>query len=595
MKADSAPLKTLFVKDIRYVVPLYQRPYVWTREDKWEPLWQDVLNVVRDLGVADANTPPPPHFLGAIVLDSKWGQIADLEVRHIIDGQQRLVTLQLLISAAATVAAATGCEQSANILAGLIENDNNLWTDADHRFKVWPTNVDRPAYRAAMNGGQVTSREGQRIWQAHQYFLSVMAGWAEDLGEGINDGFRLLTRALRDYLRLVVIDLEIGDNAQIIFETLNARTTPLLSIDLIKNLVFRRAEREGENLDELYVTYWSVFDQEQWRREIRQGRLKLPRAEIFLMHWLAMKTADEVSPSRLYSGFQRLLDGPAAAKVATTVEQFHGDSVVYDSFETQPLGTPERTFFDRISALDVSTVFPLLLLVFREDETVLSMATRRRALKALESWLVRRTLCRLTPKNYNRFFTDLVRTVKKDLAHIDEVLIRTLRQGDAPTTKWPSDEELTEALVHHPLYWNVAGARIVMVLAAVEQAFRDPKKAEDLAVPKSLTIEHVLPQRWQEHWPVSEGDVTAESERERHVNRLGNLTLVTSTLNPAMANRAWPEKRKELGKSLLLLNRRLCDENLEIWDEERIDQRSQELSSRIVEIWAGPDSTSWLS
>jgi len=595
MKADSTPLKTLFDKHIRYVVPLYQRPYVWTQEDKWEPLWQDILSVVGDLAAADANTSPPPHFMGAIVLDSKWGQITDLEVRHIIDGQQRLVTLQLIISAAAAVAAATHCEQSANILAGMMDNDKNFWTEPDHRFKVWPTNVDRSAYRAAMNGDQALTPEGHRIRHAHQYYVSVLSAWADELGETVTEGFRLLTRALRDYLRLVVIDLEVGDNAQIIFETLNARTTPLLAIDLIKNLVFRRAESDGENLDELYTEYWAVFDQEQWRREIRQGRLKLPRAEIFLMHWLAMKTAEEVSPSRLYSGFQRLLDGPAALTVAATVEEFHRDSVVYDSFEKQPPGTPERTFFDRISVLDVSTVYPLLLLVFRESETVLSVARRSRLLKALESWLVRRALCRLTPKNYNRFFTDLVRSKKKDLCHADEVLIRTLRQGDAPTTKWPSDEELIEALVHHPLYWNVAGARIVMVLAAVEQALRDPKKAEDLAVPKSLTIEHVLPQRWQEHWPVSEGDVTAESKRERHVNRLGNLTLVTSALNPAMANRAWPEKRKELGKSLLLLNRRLCDENLEIWDEERIDQRSQELASRVVEIWAGPDSTPWPS
>lgn len=593
MRADSVPLKSLFVKDIRYVVPLYQRPYVWTEEDKWEPLWRDILTLVEDLRGQVAGSLPAPHFLGAIVLDAKWGMTADLEVRHIIDGQQRLVTLQLLLSAGAATARQAGAQQAAHILSALTQNDSNLWTDEDHRFKVWPTNVDRSAYRAAMSGESLPTQDGERVWKAHQYFVRAITDWAHASNADPEESFRLLARALRECVRLVVIDLEADDNAQVIFETLNARTTPLLAIDLVKNLVFRRAELESANLDSLHHDYWAPFDEVHWRRESRQGRLRLPRAEIFLAHWLAMKTRQEISPSRLYAGFQRVLDAADEPAAERTAEEFHSDSLVYDSFEHQLPGTREWVFFRRLGALDVGTVYPMALLLFRQDPEVLSCARRTRALEALESWLVRRALCRMSIKNYNRFFADLVAELARDVPASDEVLVAALRRGAGPTTKWPSDADLDEALVEHPLYWNVAGPKIVMVLSAIEEDLRDPKKTEAVPLPDSLTIEHILPQRWREHWPVSAGDGAAEATREAHVNRLGNLTLVTHALNPGMSNRSWPEKRLELGNSLLALNVNLVRDHPDRWDEGTIDQRSIALARRVCRIWPGPSAERW--
>ncbi len=115
----------LFSGHNRFVVPLFQRPYVWNREDQWEPLWDDVRAVAERL-VEAPNAGPfappnvPPHFLGAIVLEQQPVPAAFIDVRHVIDGQQRLTTLQLLLDAAQLVMQWHGREQDADALATLI-------------------------------------------------------------------------------------------------------------------------------------------------------------------------------------------------------------------------------------------------------------------------------------------------------------------------------------------------------------------------------------------------------------------------------------------------------------------------------------------
>src|SRR5215813_310693 len=97
MKANAIPLLAVFEKKMRLEVPLFQRQYVWNREQQWEPLWEDISRKFSDYleGRKDA----PVHFLGAMVLDQKQTPTAHVEKRHVIDGQQRLTTLQLFLAA----------------------------------------------------------------------------------------------------------------------------------------------------------------------------------------------------------------------------------------------------------------------------------------------------------------------------------------------------------------------------------------------------------------------------------------------------------------------------------------------------------------
>ncbi|WP_324196394.1 DUF262 domain-containing protein [Nocardia farcinica] len=93
MEAHPRRLKTVFRNDVRLVVPLFQRPYVWDEDEQWAPLWEDVVDTF-DRREEDEIA---PHFLGAIVLEQKRGALGSLEVREVIDGQQRLTTLRAMI------------------------------------------------------------------------------------------------------------------------------------------------------------------------------------------------------------------------------------------------------------------------------------------------------------------------------------------------------------------------------------------------------------------------------------------------------------------------------------------------------------------
>ena len=150
MKPVTNTLSEIFQAPIRLMVPLYQRPYVWEPERHWQPLWEDVEGVLdRHL---DGDVESVRHFLGAIVLDQEDTPLGELPRRLVIDGQQRLTTLQLLIAAAVQNAARDGVDQQARILKKLIENDPDLAT-GDETFKVWPTNTDQAAFREVMQPG----------------------------------------------------------------------------------------------------------------------------------------------------------------------------------------------------------------------------------------------------------------------------------------------------------------------------------------------------------------------------------------------------------------------------------------------------------
>src|SRR5438045_3047017 len=144
MKADTLTLKALFQKDVRYVIPTFQRPYVWTQDDQWEPLWDDLRNAAERYidalsnekgNHARAEEKAGSHFMGAVVLQQRPTPSAEIETRDVIDGQQRLTTLQLVADAAQEVLEEIGAPQ-AERLERLVQN---AYGSGDDMFKLWPT------------------------------------------------------------------------------------------------------------------------------------------------------------------------------------------------------------------------------------------------------------------------------------------------------------------------------------------------------------------------------------------------------------------------------------------------------------------------
>src|SRR3954471_7986831 len=139
----------VFMQPQRLVVPLFQRPYVWNEENQWEPLWNDVVRVA-DRVLATPHVRTHPHFLGAVVLQQTPSATGLMQERTIIDGQQRLTTLQLLLDALHAELLAVDATAPAMRIEPLVVNAEPFRWRPEYRFKVWPTNRDRPAFNAVM-------------------------------------------------------------------------------------------------------------------------------------------------------------------------------------------------------------------------------------------------------------------------------------------------------------------------------------------------------------------------------------------------------------------------------------------------------------
>lgn len=597
MKPDTRTVTQLFELDVRYVVPLYQRSYVWNEAEQWEPMWDDVVTLLEHQEGGDGHH--YSHFLGALVLDQITQAPGKIPVYTVIDGQQRLTTLQIFLAAAANVAAELGAETDADIIRDLVRN-NEKKASGIELFKVWPTNTNRLAFQAVMaDGGPHDDREDDpenRIDEAYAFFYGKVKEWAYEVeGEEQLARLELLRITICELLKVVSITLEADDNAQVIFETLNARGTPLLALDLVKNAVFLEAARQALDTDVLYEEVWRPqLDDDYWRVLRRQGRLNRPIGELFLMHWLTMKLRRVVPATELFSNFrEHLLSAVPPPQMSELIPELCRDAQTMRSFDTLEPGSVEATFFDRLDALDTSTVLPLVLFLFRES--AVSPDRRRRALRMIESWLVRRVLMGLTAKNYNQQVPVIIGRVASDAERADEVILEELRTGVGQISRWPTDDELRQQLLERGMYGYISQPRIAMVLGAIEESLYS-SKVEALQVPKGLSIEHILPQSWEEHWPLPAGFgpdelEAAEMVRRSRIHLLGNLTITTLPLNSALSNASWLVKQKELNRgSKLLLNARLIEEHPEIFDETAIDARGVFLADRVLSIWLGPDA-----
>lgn len=254
------------------------------------------------------------------------------------------------------------------------------------------------------------------------------------------------------------------------------------------------------------------------------------------------------------------------------------------------------TFLD---AFDIRTAYPLLLFLL---ESELSQEEWIKTSRALQSYLLRRAMCGLTTKNYNRVFLQLTRSLRERGASAAGI-IEHLSAMSGDSTGWPDDETLKVSWLTRHAYQSLQQQKVVYVLRRLDESFRTNKQ-ESIVISGPLTVEHIMPQNWIEHWPLSDGskgalgselyslppdDPRGKNTKERNAlaQTLGNLTILTQGLNSSVSNSAWPVKRPEIMKSSLLSINQMLHQ-FETWDDEAIMKRGMELLNRAVLLWPRP-------
>ncbi|MET4078695.1 DUF262 domain-containing protein [Janibacter sp. UYMM211] len=586
----------LFNLPQHFVIPLFQRPYVWKEVEQWEPLWKDIRRIA-ELRIAEPHQ-SPTHFLGAVVIQSHEAQSKRLTTWNVIDGQQRLTTLQLLADATSALLGQTGHERLAAQLERLTHNDEIYIDDGESRLKVRHLNKDQAAFDEVMSAeppvdhADLTHADSQ-IAAAHSYFSTVAHQW---LGDPELDTHAVkakeLTGVLLDGLQLVSIELEVSENSQEIFETLNARGTPLTAADLVRNFVFQRLEAEGGDTAKAYREDWP-FETKFWMRDVSVGRNLVSRSSLFLNQWLVARTGEEISPQSTFNRFKSYVELEAGRKMADLLPELKQQAQQYEAWTdaaARPGGSLDATEMAvyRMQASGIEVLKPLLIWLHEPGRDITS-AVRDHIINAAESWVVRRQLLRLSGSDLGRIVADLIAANSSGPSEgLLERVLGHLARLNVTSTYWPGDEELRQTLVTELAYRRYPRARLRMFLEAAENHYR-AETGQPQIERKGYPIEHLLPRAWKDTWPVESAD-DAEARQER-VHRFGNLTLLTSSLNSKVSNGPWQNKRAALlhHNTITLTGRVVGRTEHQVWDEELIDERTSELIEIFIRVWPVPE------
>lgn len=626
MKANAVPLLAIFEKKLRLEVPLFQRQYVWSLEHQWEPLWEDISRKFNEY--LDGRKDAPVHFLGAMVLDQKQVPTTHVERRQVIDGQQRLTTLQIFLAGFRDFCSERNLHELAKECDAFTLNTGMMANPDVDRFKMWPTEADRVQFSDVMlarSRAEIEKRHPvvkkkwarepdprPRMVEAYLFFHQQLREFAQGITsekpemteEQIGLAFEECFQSLKNALQVVVIDLEPGDDAQVIFETLNARGEPLLPADLLRNFIFLRAGRQGEPQEALYDKYWRKFDDPFWRQEIRQGRLSRPRSDLFMQHFLASRQMVDVPVRHLYVEYKFWIakNQPFTSvedELATLARQGEDFRRLIDPKNGDQLYNL-ATF---LNCFDISTGYPLLLFLLNAG---ISETEWEQVAKIIESYFIRRAVCGLSTKNYTRILLGLIRALHRDGITANN-LHKHLSELRGESSEWPSDQALTSCWENRNAYQALNNPKMVFILKRLNDSYLGPKH-EHITIDGPLTVEHLMPQDWIANWPLADGSpgvngnepsddqpsqfrLEATARRNQVVHTFGNLTILTQALNSSVSNLSWTEKKPELMKaSLLPINQPIIC--MAEWNEGTIIERGKQLLEKALVIWPSSLSTS---
>ncbi len=617
---------SLFSGEKQYIIPLFQRHYVWEEDDQWEPLWEDIKKTCQK--VSDEPDGQHFHFTGVIIIQPKDVNVNEVRKIEIIDGQQRLTTFQIILCALRDV-----CEEyDFNDIQGEIEKHirNQDHISNDEQYKLIPTEHDITEFISLIDKTSDNSSEHIRL--AYDYFLKKI----KEHVKGDEQVIRTLFDSICKDFALVQIRLSSDDQPERIFESLNARGKNLLQFDLLRNNLFLRARIE-EDRDSLYKDYWKHFEDPYWHREVKPTK-EDTFSELFLRHFLMAKLGSEnVEPL-----FNKYMEKVADTESDSIQHEFSELKRYSDSYR-EMTDCPDDTQIGRAmlfyKTLELTTLHPFILFIV--NELSVSGKDLSYVLGILESYTMRRLVCskRQGTKNYNKFFSRLIRVLRKDGFSL-ATFTKLLSDEEGVSTKWPTDDVVKEYLKLGG--WkndNISPKFVRYILYRIEllkqkEHYLTETHTLDF---EELTLEHIMPQKWETTWelprylpPGEEGKEplmyedmftdeykannpdweTERSEdvlekgltdtllekslwhailRKIYLHSIGNLTLVTDRHNSSLSNDTFPDKKESLYKnSVLTLNRIEICEN-DTWDYDDIKERATNLLTYFYKIWPSPE------
>lgn len=566
-------LQAYFQHSLQYQIPFFQRAYVWGK-DNWENLLEHVEVEVKAVRARQ----PSEHFIGTIITKPLPQENLSIQLMQLVDGQQRLTTIAVALKALADTATNTG--EFSNLRSRLVSFLTFQDSRSNVHLRIKHSRVDEASFDRVMRAASpdAVPEEENNINAAYHFFVRRFRALDDEARDQYAD-------VILQRLPVIAMFLNDHDDEQEIFDTINSLGERLTTAELLKNHLFRE-----KDMRDLYDTHWyeefeeDEDDQKFWGTTKSAGRVKRTNLELLLYSVLIIETGEEVSIDKLFSRYKIWLKDKTQDDKKAFLARLKAHAETYRAFPSAEelaqltFTDTERRLFHVIDFLEITTIYPLLLFLF---EQVKVEAERTAMLTMLECYLIRRMVCKLTSKNYNRSFIQLTNELRQAGAINAAGLRVILLAYGEDTTRIPNDLEFEKAFSSAHLY--NAYALEVLFLIALKKLNPRVSDREVLSA-GGFSVEHMMPKKWKENWPKTGMTPDDQWVRDQKLKTLGNLTLVKQPLNSSMRNSSWSKKRKLL-KTHSLLNITTDYLDLETWDEGAIDKRAGDLAEVALTVW----------
>lgn len=621
MKADVHTLQAVLTDKCQWVVPVYQRHYVWeTTADKQLPkLWAELQD--KTLRSLDDSPNSFPHYFGAIIYSQTDQPFGTVPQHFLVDGQQRITTFHLTLAAIREVARDYEIQALLHQTEDYLQNAESVGmaNPGRERYKLWPSNSDRAIYQSIIDNSLTelknkwpecfhkTSRnlnkaQSSHLLRAFWYLYTKISACVEEYDqERGTDPANTLKEIFRNFLQgfqLVIIKLGEDDDAQEIFASLNGLGEPLTPFDLIRNDIFHRAQRSGEDEQKIFDEQWKTFEESFWDKKLKQGKLKRARADHLVTHALVAEIGKQLNVGKVAAEYQHYVQQHKFSSIASELSILLTHAKTYRAMEEQKL-PPVLTRITNV--LRIWNIFVFHPLIFRINALTIEDNEKEQLFRFIENYIVRREVCDLTAQAYNVLIPSIIQHSRG--ANPASEIIDYITSMTADVSRMPDDNEVTDAFVHNKAYDSIPTPRLRYMLDQIERQMHD-KFHEESGSFEDLTVDHIMPRLWPKNWPLPNGVIVQHQtaweafraghtlddetrslmdDRQKAIDTLGNLTLVTRALNSSMDNDGWDKKRKRLGDSLLILNREISGHST--WDEKMIRERAAHLATIANKIW----------
>lgn len=599
MTAKERSFREIMQGDKRFQIPFFQRQYVWD-EENWEELLDNLLS--------DGHG----HFLGSVILRPTKHSL-DGVIWTVIDGQQRLTTLSVLFKVCHEIICARELKPEERAYY-----DNPLTdilyvvTKSGKDLKLRHSRADAGAFNKIMLKPAAEIMSCQ-IVKCYEFFTKWFIG---DKVSGTEKAERIFETLSGSEKLLVAIELDEEENEQIIFDTINSAGVRLTSADTIKNYLFQRLMSLGlgdSAVKELYDETWdyafakTAEANEYWLIEKRQGRITRTAQENMLQCFAVVKgiyDPNKHSVVDLVKCFKEYVENLNSGSLCELIRELTQYALLYRKFFRTLDATTSYRFDDVclrtlhiLRLCDTTTFDPLILHLIsldppKDDGTISEDLVTR--LNEIASFVLRHVVCHASVKNFNKDCAVIIHGGKTLLEYRDEK-IKALNIDDNSVRR-----HLLE------MYSNKIATGILFWLE-LKRRTEGPHELKEEQYTK--TLEHLMPQAWEENWKVGHpcvvepetGEQVLDNDRATELRKaaiyeIGNMALLSKSLNSSIKNDTMKTKIEgDGGKhngikeyATMLYTKDVIKKMIAtdyVWNEETIRKRTIEITDAFLEIW----------